>query len=85
MWGAVESGTLALHEKRTVTDQVKEMEVNIRDVRSNYESQSPKRIIVQLQLNVSDDLDNVKFPFDYNLKIKDGNYNNYINYVIRII
>lgn len=52
---------------------------------SNYESQSQKRIVVQLQLNVSNELDDVKFPFNYNLKIKDGNYNNYINYVIRII
>jgi hypothetical protein len=40
LWGVVKNGALALHERRTLAEQIKEIEIRIRDVRNNYESQS---------------------------------------------
>lgn len=40
LWGVVKSRALALHERRTLAEQIKETEIRIRDTRNKYESQS---------------------------------------------
>jgi|GEM_PF-3079810 hypothetical protein len=40
LWGMVKSRALTLHERRTLTEQIKEVEIKNRDTRNNYESQN---------------------------------------------
>lgn len=40
LWGMVETRALALHERRTLTEQIKETEIRNREIRNKYESQS---------------------------------------------
>ena len=51
---------------------------------SNFEQQGPKRIIISAELNNNINPPN-NFPVSYAIKVKDKNYDNYVNYIITII